>query len=185
MTMKGLMLGIGLSVVVLSGVAWWWLAAPDKGGRESSLPTPDEPVRGLRMEKFSLRDTQRHQTRWEILADIAQVDPRANTTAIEGVNLTLYSVQHGTVQVTARQGLIQNQSRDMRVCGDVRLVVGQEFSLRTECLQWHASEQALDTETAVSVHMGNLQVEGQGFRGWIAEERFEIQHQVLARWSEP
>jgi LPS export ABC transporter protein LptC len=137
------------------------------------------------MEKFSLRDTQHLQTRWEILADVAQVDPRANTTAIEGVHLTLYSVKYGTVQVTARQGVIQNQSRDMRVCGDVRLLVGEEFSLSTECLQWHASEQALDTETAVAVRMGNLQVEGQGFRGWITEERFEIQHQVLARWSEP
>jgi LPS export ABC transporter protein LptC len=137
------------------------------------------------MEKFSLRDTQHLQTRWEILADIAQVDPRADTTAIEGVHLTLYSVKHGAVQVTARQGLIQNRTRDMRVCGDVRLVVEAAFSLSAECLHWRASEQALDTDTAVSVRMGTLQVEGQGFRGWVAEERFEIQHQVLARWSEP
>jgi len=183
--MKGFWLGMGLSLMVLGGAAWWWFAVPEKGGQESSLPTTDEPAHGMRMEKFSLRDTQRLQTRWEILADVAQFDPRADTTVIEGVQLTLYSVEHGTVRVTAHQGLIQNQSRDMRVCGDVRLVVGQEFSLTTECLQWHASEQALHTETAVSVHMGNLQVEGQGFRGWIAEERFEIQHRVLARWSEP
>jgi LPS export ABC transporter protein LptC len=185
MTVKGLMLRMGLSMVVLGGAAWWWFAAPEKGGKESSLHTTDEPAHGFRMEKFSLRDTQHLQTRWEILADVAQVDPSANTTAIEGVHLTLYSIKHGTVQVTARQGLIQNQSRDMHICGDVRLVVGEEFSLSAECLQWHASEQALDTETAVSVRMGTLQVEGQGFRGWIAEERFEIQHQVLARWSEP
>jgi LPS export ABC transporter protein LptC len=181
--MKGLILGMGLSLALLGGVAWWF-AAPHKGGPASWLPTTDAPVHGMRMEKFSLRDTQSLQTRWEILADSAQVDPRADTTAIEGVHLTLYSVQHGAVQVTARRGLIQNRTRDMRVCGDVRLVVGETFSLTSECLQWHASEQALDTETAVSVQMGNLQVEGQGFRGWIAEERFEIQHQVLARWSE-
>jgi LPS export ABC transporter protein LptC len=185
MSVKGVMLRMGLSVAVLGGVTWWWFAAPEKGGEESSLPTIGESTLGFRMEKFALRDTQHLQTRWQILADVAQVDPGANTTAIEGVHLTLYSVKHGTVEVTARQGLIQNQSRDMRVCGDVRLLVGEEFSLSTECLQWHASEQALDTETAVSVRMGNLQVEGQGFRGWIAEERFEIQHQVLARWSEP
>jgi LPS export ABC transporter protein LptC len=181
--MKGLILGMGLSLAILGGAAWW-LATPHKGWQASWRPTTDATGHGMRMEKFSLRDTQGLKTRWEILADAAQVDPRVDTTAIEGVHLTLYSVQHGAVQVTARQGLIQNRTRDMRVCGDVRLVVGEAFSLTTECLQWHAADQALDTDTAVSVRMGTLQVEGQGFRGWIVEERFEIQHQVLARWSE-
>jgi hypothetical protein len=33
--------------------------------------------------------------------------------------------------------------------------------------------------------MGQFHVEGQGFRGWIAEERFEVNEHVVARWSEP
>jgi LPS export ABC transporter protein LptC len=135
------------------------------------------------MEKFALRDTQRHQTRWEILADLAHVDPKAEKTSIEGVHLTLFSEKRGTVQVTARQGVIDNQSKDMQVCGDVRLLIGQEFALSTECLQWHAAEQALETDSPVAIDMGALQVQGLGFRGWIAEERFEIHEQVLARWS--
>jgi len=42
-----------------------------------------------------------------------------------------------------------------------------------------------DPDTPVTVEMGNFHVEGQGFRGWIAEERFEVYEQVFARWSEP
>lgn len=137
------------------------------------------------MEKFALRDTQRQQTRWEILADAAQVDPQANTTLLDGVHLTLFSTNHGTVQVRARQGVIQNQSKNMQVCGDVRLVMGEEFSLTTECLQWFAGEQTLAADTPVTVEMGEFHIEGQGFRGWIAEERFEVHEQVFARWSEP
>jgi LPS export ABC transporter protein LptC len=181
--MKRLVLPIALIVTVVGGSAWWFYVAgtPWQAVLTRAIVPSDQ---GIRMEKFALRDTERYQTRWEILADIAQVDPQANTTALEGVHLTLFSAKHGTVQVTAQRGVIQNQSKDMQVCGAVRLVMGDEFALTTECLQWLAAEQSLAADTPVSIEMGGLHVEGKGFRGWIAEERFEVQEQVLARWSE-
>jgi LPS export ABC transporter protein LptC len=182
--MKHLALALALSATALGGAVWWFRLA-DKPWRASLTNVTIQHDRGIRMEKFSLRDTQRQQTRWEILADIGQFDPQADTTTIEGVHLTLFSAKHGAVQVTARRGTIQNQSKNMQVCGDVRLVLGEEFALRTECLQWYAAEQALAADTPVTVEMGNFHVEGQGFRGWIAEERFEVHEQVLARWSAP
>jgi LPS export ABC transporter protein LptC len=182
--MKRLALALALSVTALGGVAWWF-RLPTPPWQASLAHITIQEDRGIRMEKFALRDTQRQQMRWEILADVAQVDPQADTTTIEGVHITLFSAKHGTVQVTARRGLIQNLSKNIQVCGDVHLVMGAEFSLTTECLQWYAAEQALAADTAVTVEMGNFHVEGQGFRGWIAEERFEVHEQVLARWSEP
>jgi len=182
--MRRLVLAIILTVIVLSGAAWrYYLSGTLWEVALTSTIMPQE--HGIRMEKFALRDTQRQQTRWEILADAAQVDPQADTTTLDGVHLTLFSANHGTVQVRARQGVIQNQSKNMQVCGDVRLVMGEEFSLTTECLQWFAGEQTLAADTPVTVEMGDLHVEGQGFRGWIAEERFEVHEQVFARWSEP
>jgi LPS export ABC transporter protein LptC len=183
--MKRLLFTLPLGVAVLGAMAWWWFDASEHGRTAPSPQAANPQPQGISMKKFSLRDTQSHQTRWEILADIAHVDPKADTTSIEGVHLTLFSEKHGTVQVTAQQGVIDNQSKDMQVCGDVRLVVGEEFTLNTECLKWHAIEQALETTTPVAIHVGVLHVQGLGFRGWIAEERFEIQSQVLARWSEP
>jgi LPS export ABC transporter protein LptC len=169
---------------VLCGAAWWFYLSDTPW--EAALTGKIVPQEhGLRMEKFALRDTQRQQTRWEILADAAQVDPQANITTLDGVHLTLFSTNHGTVQVWARQGVIQNQSKNMQVCGDVRLVMGEAFSLTTECLQWFAGEQTLAADTPVAIEMGSFHVEGQGFRGWIAEERFEVYEQVFARWSEP
>src|SRR5919108_6102791 len=171
--MRRLAVSITLAVVVLGGVAWWFRLSgtPWQAALSNAIVHQDY---GPRMEKFSLRDSQRSQTRWEVLADVGQIDPQADTTAIEGVHLTLFSAKHGTVQVTARHGIIQNQSKNMQVCGDVRLVMGDEFSLTTECLQWYAAEQALAADTPVTVEMGNLHVAGQSFRGWIAEERFEV-----------
>jgi LPS export ABC transporter protein LptC len=182
--MRRLALPIALALALLSGATWWFYLAgtPWQAALTSAIVSPEQ---GMRMEKFALRDTERYQTRWEILADVAQVDPQVNATTLEGVHLTLFSVNHGTVQVTARRGIIQNASKNMQVCGDVQLVIGEEFSLTTECLQWLAGEQALAADTPVTVEMGGLHVEGQGFRGWIADERFEIHEQVLARWSEP
>ena len=182
--MTRLALSIVLVLAILSGSVWWfyWAGTPWQAALTSAIVTPEH---GIRMEKFALRDTERYQTRWEILADVAQVDPRANTTTLEGVHLTLFSAKHGTVQVTARRGVIQNESKNMQVCGDVRLVMGDEFALTTECLQWIAVEQTLAADTSVTVEMGSFHVEGQGFRGWIADERFEVREQVLARWSEP
>jgi LPS export ABC transporter protein LptC len=182
--MKHLIVLSILSVVVLGGVAlgFRFASTPWKVGLPLAITREEH---GIRMEKFSLRDTQRQHTRWEISADVAQVDQQTDTTTLEGVHLTLFSAKHGTVLVTAQRGVIQNQSRNMQVCGGVRLIMGQEFSLTTECLQWHAAEQALAADAPVSVAMGNLHVAGQSFRGWIAEERFEVHEQVLARWTEP
>jgi LPS export ABC transporter protein LptC len=182
--MKRLIVLSVLSVVVLGGAALGFRFAGTSWKGEFPLAiTRDE--HGIRMEKFSLRDTERQQTRWEISADVAQVDQQTDTTTLEGVHLTLFSAKHGTVLVTAQRGIIQNQSKNMQVCGDVRLVMGHEFSLTTECLQWHAAEQALAADAPVTVTMGNFHVAGQSFRGWIAEERFEVHEQVLARWNEP
>jgi LPS export ABC transporter protein LptC len=183
--MRRLLLSLAVGAVALGAAAWWWSDASEHGKTEPSPHMARAQPQGSRMERFSLRDTQRHQTRWEILADLAHVDPQADTTRIEGVHLTLFSEKHGAVRVTARQGVIDNHSKDMQVCGDVRLVVGQEFALNTECLKWHAAEQALESDAPVAVRMGSLQVQGLGFRGWLAEERFEIREQVLAQWSEP
>jgi LPS export ABC transporter protein LptC len=182
--MRRLALSIAVALIMLVGAVWWFrLVVPAWQGVLTSAIMPRE--HGIRMEKFSLRDTQRQQTRWEILADVAQLDPQTDTTTIEGVHITLFSATRGTVQVTARRGVIQNQSKNMRVCGDARLVVGEEFWLTTECLQWFAAEETLVADTPVTIERGNFHVEGQGFRGWIAEERFEVTEQVLARWSEP
>src|SRR5688500_9294817 len=139
--MKHLIVLSILSVVVLGGVAlgFRFASTPWKVGLPLAITREEH---GIRMEKFSLRDTQRQHTRWEISADVAQVDQQTDTTTLEGVHLTLFSAKHGTVLVTAQRGVIQNQSRNMQVCGGVRLIMGQEFSLTTECLQWHAAEQA-------------------------------------------
>jgi LPS export ABC transporter protein LptC len=182
--MKRLAVAIAVALVPL-GVAVWWLRLPGTPWRAALSGAVRSSDQGIVMEKFALRDTQRSQTRWEILADIARVDPQGDTTSLEGVHLTLFAAKHGTVQVTARRGFIQNASKDMQVCGDVRLVMGEEFSLTTECLQWSAAEQTLAADMPVAVEMGELRVQGRSFRGWIAEERFEIQEQVVARWSEP
>jgi LPS export ABC transporter protein LptC len=182
--MRRLALPIALAMVAL-GVAVWWFRLSGTLWQAALTSAIVQQEHGIRMEKFSLRDTLRQQTRWEILADIAQVDPQADTTTIEGVHLTLFSAKRGTVQVAARRGVIQNQSKNMQVCGDVRLVMGEEFSLTTECLQWFAAEQTLAADTPVAVEMGNFHAKGQGFRGWIAEERFEVHEQVVARWNEP
>jgi LPS export ABC transporter protein LptC len=182
--MKRLIVLSSLCVVVLGGVALGFRFAGPPWKAEFPLAITREE-HGIRMEKFSLRDTQRQRTRWEVSADVAQVDQQTDTTTLEGVHLTLFSAKHGTVLVTAQRGTIQNQSRNMQVCGDVRLIMGEEFSLTTECLQWYAAEQALAADAPVTVAMGNLRVAGQSFRGWIAEERFEIHDQVLARWTEP
>jgi LPS export ABC transporter protein LptC len=182
--MKPIALLTAVVLLALGGVAWWYSLSGTLWQAALTRAIVRQEPR-IRMEKFSLRDSQRQQPRWEILADVAELDPKANTTSIEGVHITLFSATRGTVQVTSRRGVIHNQSKDMQVCGDVHLVMGEEFSLTTECLQWFAAQEMLVADTPVTIERGAFQVQGQGFRGWIAEERFEVVTQVLARWSEP
>ena len=112
--MKRLVLSIALVLALLSGAAWWLYLAgtPWQAALTSAIVSPEH---GIRMEKFALRDTERFQTRWEILADVAQVDPQVNTTTLEGVHLTLFSAKHGTVQVSSRMN--RKICRSAAMCG--------------------------------------------------------------------
>jgi LPS export ABC transporter protein LptC len=178
--MRQTMVVLVLAALVLGGSVWWW-SRESSATRQASLVEQS----GSTMEKFALQEMQGNHTRWKIRADVAQVNPKLDVTTIEGIRLTLFSARHGQVEVTGQRGSIENQSKNMRVCGDVRLAVGQEFSLVTECLRWNAAEQALESDTPVTIQTGNLRAEGRGFRGSLAEERFEILEQVRARWEEP
>ncbi len=73
--MTRLVISIALVLAILSAAAWWFYLAgtPWQAALSSAIVTPEH---GIRMEKFALRDTERYQTRWEILADVAQVDPQ-------------------------------------------------------------------------------------------------------------
>jgi len=183
--MARVVVAILASVMVIGAVSWWWSRAADEAwpSRAKDLAARKSP--GMTMEKFSLLEMQRHQRRWEILAEAAQVDDKRGVTTIEGVRFTLFSATHGPIQVTAKRGVIENHSKNMQVCGDVRLLIGTAFSLVTDCLQWHAATQELAANTPVVVQMGNLQAEGHGFLGSLAAERFELHDQVRARWVGP
>lgn len=179
-------LGVALLLtMMIGGALWWWAGASGFARQAPSRGQARHDSNGSTMEKFSLLETQRNHTRWAILADAAQVDPKLAITTITGVRFTLFSATHGPVQVIARNGVVQNQSKNLRVCGAVRLEMGQSFSLVTECLQWHAATQELEADTPVVVRMGDLYAEGRGFLGSLARERFEIREQVHARWGGP
>ena len=109
-----------------------------------------------------------------------------NTTTLEGVHLTLFSAKHGTVQVTARRGVIQNESKNMQVCGDVRLVMGDEFALTTECLQWFAVRTVAGGGHAGDCGDGQpFTLRGRASEGGSLRNVSKSSEQVLARWSEP
>lgn len=183
--MARVVVAIFLGAMVLGGGAWLWSRSSGGAWQVRFKDLAVDKSDGMTMEKFSLLEMQRNQKRWEILADVARVDEKRGLTTIEGVHFTLFSPKHGPVQITGRRGVIQHDSKNMQMCGDVRLLVGAVFSLATDCLHWHAAEQELAANTPVVVHMGNLQAEGRGFLGSLAVERFEIHEQVRARWGGP
>lgn len=132
---------------------------------------PDQVISG-----FSLDETAgKGQKEWTFEARKALVYEKRNVLEAELIKVTFFDDQ-GAVRsvITAREGTLDSNSRDMDARGDVVVTGSGGVVLKTESLTWQNKARLMVSEDSVTVIRKSDVLTGWGFRGEPDLGKFEI-----------
>jgi LPS export ABC transporter protein LptC len=163
-----------LSFVVLAltlgGVVAWKTRA-----RRAPEPPPLPNQADYRVNEVHISETLEGNLRWTLDADHAEVFDKEHRTVMQTVSIRVFS-EKTEWRVTADKGVLDNESRDVSLTGNVVVTSSDGLTLTTNALSWRNSERNLFTDDVVEVRREGTTIVGRGL-----DVRMKEQHAVLGK----
>ncbi len=134
----------------------------------------------LKMDRVHIVQNKQGSKNWEMWADTAKVYRKKDHTKLENVHLRFYPKNGQIMDVTADNGLMENQSRNMRLRGNVLIKTQDGISMRTEALQFRPKEKKIDSDEKIFVRGDTFRLTGVGLRGRTDLGRYFLNKNVKA-----
>ncbi len=134
----------------------------------------------LKMDRVHIVQNKQGTRNWEMWADTAKVYRKKDFTQMENIHLRFYSKNGEVMDVTADSGLMENQSRNMRLRGNVLIKSQDGVSLRTESLQFRPKEKKIDSDEKILIEGKSFHLSGVGLRGRTDLEQYFLKKNVQA-----
>lgn len=167
---------IFVALVLFAGVAAGCGQKRALGPAGSSGVLPDQEV-----SEFVLTETDQGIPQWTLYAQYAATYSARNTITARGIRVDFYSdkgVKNSTL--TAREGEINQLSRDMTASGDVILQSTDGTRMSSQHLQFLNRAQRIRTDDFVRVERAGDVLTGVGFDSDPQLKHFEFRSQVNA-----
>jgi LPS export ABC transporter protein LptC len=155
----------GLSVVVAMRLR----------ARPAAPPPAEEAKADYRVSEIHINETLEGSLRWSLDADHAEVYDKRQETLMRRVAIRVFS-KDAEWTVTAAEGVLNNDSRDVALRGDVVVTSRDGLRMTTQSLRWRNTERALDTTDPVEITREGTTINGQGL-----DVRMGEQHAVLGK----
>jgi|GEM_PF-2089877 len=142
---------------------------------------PPEPARAAaqaadyRVNEIHISETLEGSLRWTLDADRAEVFDKEHRTVMEKVSIRVFS-KDGEWTVTADQGVLDNENRDVSLTGNVLVTSSDGLTLTTNALAWQNKERNLSTDDIVEIRREGTTIVGRGL-----DVRLNEQHAVLGK----
>lgn len=123
---------------------------------------------GAEMSMRTVRQTATRdgEVEWELEATGARLPRLGEAAELAEPKVTFYPKTNGPVRVTARTGVVETESKDIRVTGDVNLRNG-DYRLRTESLSYQYSQRRFVADAPV-------RIEGEGMTMTAESASFDL-----------
>jgi LPS export ABC transporter protein LptC len=176
--------GLFPGAVSLAALAFLLLAVAGCGAERSSVPSrasaelPDQEV-----SDFVLTETDQGAPQWKLYARYAATYNARNVIVARAVRVDFFDEQGAqSSELTAREGEIQLQTRDMTARGNVVLQTGEGTRMSTEEIRFLNRAQMIVSplEQMVRVERDGDVLTGYGFESDPGLKRFEFKRKVQA-----
>ncbi|MFQ5914396.1 MAG: LPS export ABC transporter periplasmic protein LptC [Nitrospinota bacterium] len=134
----------------------------------------------LRIKDVFLTEDKGGAKAWELKAEWARMYRKKNKTIFEDLRVKVYVKGRRPMHITGEAGEMDNETKDIRIRGNVEIVSEEGYTLRTESLVWHNERREIVTEEAVAMAGKNFRLTGRGLRVKVDDERLWLQKQVTA-----
>ena len=146
------------------------------GPAGSTGELPDQEV-----QDFALTETDEGSPEWKLYARYAAIYDARNVIVARGVRVDFYDEQgEKTSELTAREGEINQMTRDMTAHGNVVLQTTEGTRMSTEQLRFLNRTQKVVSDRLVRVERAGDVLTGVGFESDPDLKHFEFKHQVKA-----
>lgn len=149
--------------------------------RRNTRPGPEGELPDQEVTDFVLTETDQGRPQWTLYARQAATYTARNLITARGVRVDFYDEQgQRSSQLLAREGEINQLTRDMTARGQVRLATNEGTRMATEELRFLNTSQRIVSDRLVRVERSGDVLEGTGFESDQYLHHFEFKSQVRA-----
>lgn len=116
----------------------------------------------LSLQQINYTETEEGRPRWTLVADSAAHSVQDGVTRIENIHMTFYDEEMGDVILTAANGEMDSESRNVTVRGEVVVKSPQGYALYTEKLHYLEAQRLVRTGDPVRLVSEKMETTGVG-----------------------
>lgn len=151
-------------------------------------PTPEEIIEALpgdvdlALQEIRYTETRDGLRRWTLVADSAAHSVAEGTTRIENIRMTFFDLDGlGDLVLTARQGELKVEDREVVVHGDVVVKSPKGYEVYTDRLHYREADRTARTDARVRIVSDTMEVTGTGMHLDVMTRAVSLLSDVKAR----
>jgi len=176
--MKRLKIAILLSIVLIGGIVLVSLRANLQARKASNAAEKVSKVStegaDMQLKKIRFVEDKQGQKTLELEADSVHQYQEQNVMVLEAVKVTFYAKEGRIIYLTAKQGKVYQDSKNVDVSGDVVLTSSDGYQLKTHSAFYRHSEKTVSTDDPVEIEGEQLRLTGKGMLVNVDDKTFKI-----------
>ena len=146
-----------MAVVALLALFYWIVE-----GGDSASDKPFEQVKQANMvvKDTSLVEEKDGQKSWILDVGEIEIDRETDLNMLKGVKGKLFGENGETLDITAKGGTFNPQTREIVLTGDVLAVYSKGWTLKCQKIQWIPNEQTIIAKDSVECEKEGLYIAG-------------------------
>jgi len=154
------------------------------GGKKVSASGATGELPDNEVESFYVTETDSGRPQWTMYAQHAATYQARDLVTVRGVRVDFFDGKGDkgvkSSELVAREGELQQRTRDMVARGNVVLLTNEGWRMSTEEMHFLNSTHKITSDKLVRVEKQGTVLEGVGFESDPNLEHFEFQHQIRA-----
>jgi LPS export ABC transporter protein LptC len=134
----------------------------------------------LQVKNINYTDVGDSGLKWEIKADSAKYIKSENLAMFDRVRVKLLMSDGKTIVMTGDKGILNTNTKDMEITGNVEVVSDRGDRLTTDILKYSGSERRIYSEVAVTMENARMQVRGMGMSLSLEDKDLSLLSRVRA-----
>jgi LPS export ABC transporter protein LptC len=179
---KRIKIGILIAIVLVGGIVLvsLWANLREKRASEANEKLPKVSIGSadMRLEKVQFVEDKSGQKTWELEAKSVQQYQDENIMVLEDVRVTFYAKEGRTFFLTAKEGKLYQNSKNVDLVGDVVLTSNDGYQLKTHSASYSHLEKIVSTADPVEIEGEQFRLTGKGMLGNTETKTFKILSQV-------
>ncbi len=165
---------IFLVSITVAGFLYLWMGSK---GASFNLPRiiPDLKIEGVHLTRAVAGKME-----WELRAISADFFKEEGVTRLDSPKVIFFGNGDKRIELTGSKGEVFNNSNDLAVSGDVRIVSSDGYTLRSDFLRYYSEKKIVATESKVFMKGKGINMEGVGMVADIERERVIVKKGVKA-----